>query len=128
MYIRYPLMKKIALFVALISVLVIPTSNLEAAGPRSYGKWGTATTTNSQVTVAFNPAAVCVENKSTSIDLYMDWFDGVATTTDNSTNYRLSPSKVYCFTTGNPSVAGTLVIGLITSSSTADYNIQAVAK
>jgi len=111
---------------AILAILI--AINVYAAGPRSYGKWGTATTTNSQVTVAFNPAAVCVENKSASIDLYMDWFDGVATTTDNSTNYKLTPGKVYCFTTGNPSVAGTLVIGLITASSTADYNIQAVAR
>lgn len=96
------------------------------AGPRSYGKSGTATTTNATVTLPFHPVLVCVANDSTSIAIKIDYRDGIATLADESTNQTINAGETYCWTfVPNISPSNTFAIGLITASSTAAYRINA---
>lgn len=102
-----------------------------AAGPRSWNKSGTATTSNATLTVGgstpFGPAAVCVSNTGDTNSLYFDWTDGVATTTDNSTNQVVPPSMTICYSNLSKNVVNVMQIGVITASSTTTYVFNAIA-
>jgi hypothetical protein len=121
-------------FLAFMLLLVASISAISvyAAGPRSWGKWGTATTSNATITVGgsttFGPANVCVYNSGDTNDLYMDWTDGVATTDDNSTNIRVCAGCSYCADFEALGTNNQVQIGLITSSSTTTYIATAVAR
>lgn len=117
------MMKRIFLL-GLILLLAIPG----VASPRVYGKSGTATTTNATITVPFNPGAVCVLDDSSSIDLYIN-FTGVATTADGVGNFIVKNSDgAHCYSLNPKNVSETFTIGIITSSSTAAYRIEAIAR
>lgn len=121
-------MKKI---VALLLFLIVPITY--AVGPRAWGKSGTATTSNAQVTVGassstgtFYPASLCIDNEDSTNNLYVNWVTGVASTTDNADNIRIKANTSKCFNFNNPNVSNTMVIGLITNASTVAYNIVAI--
>lgn len=121
-------MKKILYF----TILFFLASLIYAAGPRVWGKSGTATTTNATVTVGgtsiFYPASLCVENTGATNNLFIDWSDGVATATDNSTNILIGPGKSYCFNFDNPNVLNQMDIGLLAGAATTTYNLFAIAR
>lgn len=118
-------MKKLILLVLLLALPVY------AAGPRSWGKTGTATTTNATLTVGgatpFGPTSLCIDNLDTTDDIYVDWSDGVATTTDNSTNIKIIHATGKCFNFSNPNVLNSFTIGILASANTPAYNIVAIA-
>jgi len=116
--------QKLSSWITLIACVLAP-SFLYAA-PRTYGKSGTATNVNTQVTVTFNPSALAVCNDSSSISLFVDASDGVAATTDNSTNWKIAPGECHTWTFEDKNVNNTFLVGLITASSTADYRLEAV--
>lgn len=82
--------------------------------------------TNDQVTVPFGPTSVAICNFSTSITLWVDMSDGVAVAESNSTNIAIAKETCMSFPIGERNVLNTLVIGLITASSTAEYSVSAM--
>ena len=114
----------------LVLALIFFATASYASGPRSWGKSGTATVANAQVTVGgtapFYPAAICISNTGGTNNLYANWTTGVASTTDNTGNLLIAPSDKPCLTFGNPNVGNTMVIGLITNAGTTTYNIISI--
>lgn len=114
-------------------VLILFPTLAYAIGPRTWGKSGTATTTNAVLTVkdaagtSFGPASLCISNLSTTVDFFVDWTDGVAATTDDASNVKVIAGKTYCASFANPNVMNVMTIGIITASSTAAYNMFAIA-
>lgn len=122
-------------FVALALLLVASLtaiSIVHAAGPRSWGFWGTATTSNATITVGgsttFGPANVCIYNSGATNDLYIDWTDGTATTDNNSTNIRIAAGASYCADFEALGTQNVVQIGVITSSSTTTYIATAIGR
>lgn len=112
------------------SLILVPV--VEAAGPRSWGKWGTATTSNAVLTVGgssspFGPANVCVYNSGATNPLYFDWTDGIATIDDDSTNIRVDAGVAVCVDFHNENVSNVVEVGIITASSTTSYVVSAFA-
>jgi hypothetical protein len=121
-------MKRIIYLTLLASLIASQTF---AAGPRAWGKSGTATVSNQTLTVGsaaspFGPTLICVENLSDTINIFIDWTDGVASTVDDSTNIKLLPLKSYCFSLDNPDVTNLVQIGIIAASATPAYNAFAI--
>jgi hypothetical protein len=116
-----------------IVVGVLLSSPVFSSGPRTWGKSGTATNTNAQLSVkdsagtTFSPTAMCFTNSSTTIDFFIDYTDGVATTTDDSSNVKILAGTTTCFSFQQKNVIGPFLIGIITASSTAAYNAFAIA-
>lgn len=108
--------------------LLLLGAQVQAAGPRAWGKSGTATTTNATVTVGaatpFYPASLCVKNTGSQI-LYINWVTGVAAAVDDDTNLLIEPAAGYCFNFANPNVMNIMTIGLLSASATTTYNIIA---
>ena len=116
----------------LILLLILLPSIVLSAGPRSWGKSGTATVANAVLTVgstsaSFYPSALCVANLDATDDIFIDWTDGVAATTDNTTNQKITPGKTICFNFNNPDVLNLMEVGIIASANTPAYNINAIA-
>ncbi len=115
------------MFKKLIQIgLFLLLANEVSAGPQSYGKKGTATTTNATVSLPFHPIMFCIRNDDATNGLYFDWFDGVATTADASSNLYLAPGEGQCYTflssIGNNN---TFDVGVITAAATAAYHFNA---
>jgi hypothetical protein len=121
--------KKIWLWIALLFI-ALP---VYSAGPRTWGKSGTATDTNAILSVkdsagtTFTPTSMCFTNISTTTDYFIDYTDGVATTTDDSSNVKVIASTTTCFAFQQKNVVGPFTIGIITASGTAGYNAFAIA-
>jgi hypothetical protein len=102
----------------------------EAAGPRSWGKSGTAAITNAVLTVGgaapFYPASLCIENRDATDSIFIDWTDSIAATVDNTTNLKILPGKNVCFEFHNPNINNLMEIGIIASANTPAYNIIAI--
>lgn len=116
----------------LVLILILLANTVEAAGPRVWGKSGTATDTNATLTVggtsSFGPTSLCFENTGATNNIFIDWSDGIATTTDNSTNIKIPPSKGYCFNFENDNVMNIFTFGIITSAATTStYNAFAMS-
>lgn len=112
--------------------LLLLAVTAEAAGPRIWGKSGTASTSNTTVTVGsastpFYPMRLCFSNLDATNNIFFDWTDGVAATTDDSTNLLVSPGEKVCLETYNQNVTNVMTIGIIASAATPAYVIKAVA-
>ena len=105
-----------------------------SAGPRTWGKSGSATSTSTQLTcqddnsVNFNPASICVKNTGATNDLIVNWQNAspVASAADNKGNLIIKPGDTMCMTQGNPNVLNTFIVAVFSTAGTT-YNIQAVA-
>jgi hypothetical protein len=75
----------------------------------------------------FSPACLTFSNLSTTVDFFIDYTDGVATTTDDSSNIKVVAGTTWSMCWNNTNVIGPFTIGIITASSTAGYNASAVA-
>lgn len=116
-------MKRLIL-AALILFLFIP--KVESSGPRTFGKKGTATTTNATITLPFHPIMICIRNDDATNGLYIDWTDGVATAVDESSNLYLAPGEGNCYTfVSNKSPFETFNVGVLSAAATAAYHINA---
>ena len=111
---------------ALVLFLILLAGEASAAGPRAYGKKGSATTTNATVTLPFHPIMICIRNDDATNGLYVDWSDGVATAADESTNLYFAPGEANCYSF-NPNKAPfeTFAVGVLASAATAAYHINA---
>lgn len=115
------------------TVLLFIAINSYAAGPRTWGKSGTATNVNATLSVkdssgtTFTPTAMCFTNTDTAVDYFIDYTDGVATTTDDSSNIKVIHGTTSCFSFNQPNPTGPFTIGIITAASTAGYNAFAIA-
>lgn len=109
-----------------LALLLLPAPFSFADGTQSYGKKGTATTTNATVAVPFFPIMFCIRNDDATNGLYFDWFDGVATTADASTNLYLAPGEGNCYSFMNSINPNRIFnIGVITAAATAAYHFNA---
>jgi hypothetical protein len=111
--------------IAAILLLVAPLSATAANAPRTYGKTGTVTNTNSAFTTSFGPRTMWMCNEG-SVDFYMDMSDGVATTADASTNLLIKAGRCYNWSFDNKNPSETLTIGMITAASTTTYSFGAI--
>jgi len=95
---------------------------------RAYRKSGTATTTNATVVFSFNPRTftACNDETAGGSSLYIDPTDGVAATTDDSTNLIIKAAECHTFQLDDPSVLNEFEVGVITSAGTAAYRLQAI--
>lgn len=114
---------------SLLLVLLL-SPNSYSAGPRAYSKSGTATTTNAVITISFSsvnfkPFKMDVCNDGSSIDLYIDFTDGIAVAADDSTNFLIKPNECEEIQFDDRLVAETVQVGVITGSSTTSYRINA---
>lgn len=115
---------KLRVFIFLFLILA-NHAYAQAAGPRTYGKKGTATTTNATITVPFHPVMICLRNDDATNGLYVDWTDGVAVAADALTNIYLAPGEGNCYTFRNTvSPNRTFEVGVITASATAAYHFN----
>ncbi len=93
--------------------------------PRAYGNWGALSGSNLQVTVPFNPLSVVICNDDTSIVIYADITDGVATTSANSTNIRINAEECHSIPLHDQSAYNTFIVGIIAASGTPQYRLEA---
>lgn len=117
----------------LTSILFLLADYGFSAGPRTWGKSGTAGAANSTVTVGgtttFGPLSVCIVNTDTTDDLFADWTDGIATTDDNSTNMLIKAGATYCADFKDLGTRNVVEIGLIRAAAAdATYNIIAIGR
>jgi hypothetical protein len=110
-----------------VLVLLISVSAY-ASGPRSWYNTGTATVANAAVATPFGVASICIKNTGATNDLYVDWTDGVAVASANSTNLKFGPGIEYCFDFDNQNVLNVLSIGTITNAATTTWEMRAIAK
>ncbi len=113
------------LFVLFLSV------NVEGADPLLYGydsanSGDDADTSNNQVTIPFSAHSLVICNDDDADNIYADFSDGVATTTNDSTNVVIKPSECKSYTLGGRNATDTIIVGLITSSGAAHFRIDAV--
>lgn len=111
---------------ATLILIILPI--LAFAVPRAWGKVGTATNSNATLTCPFNPhtLTVCNNEASGGTAFFIDFTDGVAATTDNSTNIKIDAATCQSWTFLDQNISNTFTIGIITAASTAAYNINAV--
>lgn len=120
-------LNKLGQLKTLIGCLILLSAALPsfASTARAYGKSGTATTTNTAVTVTFNPVSLTVCNDG-AVNLYVDFTDGVAVAADNSTNLIVGASECHSWVFQDKNVNNEFIVGLITGSSTAAYRLNAI--
>lgn len=117
-------MRKLGFILAALSIfLALP---VEAAGPRAYGKRGTATGANATITLPFHPIMICIRNDDAANGLYFDWTDGVASAVDESSNLYLTPGESNCFSfIANKSPFESFTIGVLSTAASTVYHINA---
>lgn len=107
-------------------LLIITTAVSSSSAPRIYGFKALATTTNQVVTFPWHPTSICVKNDGATNGIYYDWSDGVATSTNNSTNHYLSPGETNCYTFAlSTSPFSDFTVGVIAAAATSDFHINA---
>ena len=113
-----------------LGVLLI-TSSLFAASPRTWHKSGTATTTAASITVGgsstFGPASICVRNTDATNNLVFA-LNQTAVAADNSEGILLtiaSPEK--CISFSNQNVSNAMTISVVAVADTATYVANAVS-
>lgn len=92
---------------------------------RAYGNWGALSGSNLAVTVPFNPLNVAICNDDTSIVIYADITDGVATTSADSTNIKILPGECHSIPLHDQNVTNTFIVGIIAASGTPQYRLEA---
>lgn len=92
---------------------------------RAYGNWGALSTANLAVTVPFNPLNLTICNDDTSIVIYADITDGVATTSANSTNIRINGSECHTIPLHDQNITNDMIVGIIATSGTPAYRLEA---
>jgi hypothetical protein len=112
------------------SLLFLFSADAKAAGPRAYGKRGTATGTNATITFPFHPTRLCVINHDAAAGLYFDWTDGVASAVDASSNLFLPPGNIasssQCYEfAANKSPFETFEVGVLSTAAATLYIINA---
>lgn len=111
--------------VAILMLVLVFWIPAEADGPRTFGKKGTATTTNATITAPFHPVMICVRNDDATNGLYVDWTDGVATTGDESTNLYLAPGEGNCYTfVSNISPNRSFNVGVLAAAATTAFHFN----
>lgn len=112
----------------LISVkLIILISALPAfAAPRADHHDGNAAAGSATITFAFNPTSLAVCNDDTTDDFWIDFTDGVAAATDDSTNIRIKKLTCVTFTFADPNVLNEFEVGIIAAANTPAYRMYGV--
>jgi len=117
-------MKKLIAFALILLATTAP------AGPRTWNKTGTATTTTATFRVGSNatpfaPASLCVKNTGLTINLFFS-LQPPAEATDDSLNFIVGPGLEYCLDFATSSF--NMDIAVITPSSTTAFQLNAIAK
>lgn len=109
----------------LIGLAVALPSFLEASTAKAYHKAGNAAAGNAQITVTFNPRNLAVCNDDATNAFWIDFTDGVAAASDDSTNIKIKGNTCVTFTFYDNNVLNEFIIGLITDAGTPAYRIFA---
>lgn len=121
--------------IQIITCLIILSSTPPILAEQNTKSWGydstssggsTASTSNLQLTVPFNPTGVAVCNDSATIKIFVDLTDGVAAATNNSTNISIAPLECHTWKFAAKNASNTFLIGIITGSSTANIRAEAI--
>lgn len=118
----------IAILVCILGIFVLVKNlpNVYAnQTARAYGNWGALSTANLSVTVPFNPLNITICNDDTSIVIYADITDGVATTSANSTNLRINGSECHTIPLHDQNITNDMIVGIIATSGTPAYRLEA---
>lgn len=89
-------------------------------------KAGTASNVNATVTFTFNPRTftVCNDEASGGTALWIDFTDGVAVASDDSTNIRILAAECHSWTFDSNNVLDSFTVGVITAAATAAYRME----
>lgn len=120
-------LNKLGQLKTLIGCLILLSAVLPsfASTAKAYQKSGNAAAGNAQITVTFNPRNLAVCNDDATNAFWIDFTDGVAAASDNSTNIKILANTCVTFTFYDANVLNEFIVGLITDAGTPAYRIFA---